>query len=517
MLCDPVATIKSTISDVFNYWCCERPDVMLASDETQCVTYAEAKNQVDLFAQALLNHGIKKGDRVCVLASPSVNFLVSFLGAVQIGAIWVGLNPKYTRREIEHVLNDTEATIVFIDDNSNHLHDHLFQLSGSGISFVSFNDRMTHGFIPYSTFTQSDDKQQSELVEPQDPACIIYTSGTTGAPKGALISQYSLCKTSAIQNRLFQQHYPRILNNLPINHIGCLGDITMYALCGGGFIAFQNKFDAEGCLALIEQHKLTVWGQIPTMFQLSLDALKNTVYDLSSLQLIVFSGAPASQTLIEQLRAICSNVVNAYGMTETVGSVTSSIGCNDEALVSTIGRPVEYYDVRIATPMGESLNPGDIGEIQVSGDFHMLGYWQNPTATRDTFTGDGWLKTGDLAKELQDGAYQLTGRMKEMFKSGGYNVYPLEVEQVLETVAGVQGAVVVSVPDSLYTEVGYAFIQTVESNSYSAEQFKVYCGDYLANYKIPKYFFNIAEFPYLPNGKIDKGLLKRMACNAIKS
>ncbi len=515
----PVISIRSTIPDVFNYWCNERPEELLASDASGSITYSQAKQQVDAFSQVLLNKGIEKGDRVCVLSPPNIHFLISFLGTVQIGAIWVGLNPKYTHREIKHIVEDTSTKLIFVhNQNSDSSCSSLLKSLKPEADIISFSNESNNIFKPYdSCITEKSNIQQKQPIYAQDPACIIYTSGTTGAPKGALIPHFGLTKTSAIQNRLLQHPYPRLLNNLPINHIGCLGDLTFYALCGGGFIAFQEKFDAEGCLALIEQHKLTLWGQVPTMFQLSLNALKNTSYDLTSLSTILFSGAPASQDLITQLRCICPNVVNAYGMTETVGSVTWAINCPDDILVTTIGYPIDDYNIRIASPEGDTIIAGDVGEIQVQGDFHMLGYWQNEEATNDAFTNDGWLKTGDLATENTDGSYKLTGRIKEMFKSGGYNVYPLEIEQVLETLPSIKKAIIICVPDSLYNEVGYAFIQPNEQVDLSSENLKNYCSKHLANYKVPKYFNQISELPYLPNGKIDKGKLKKMAHNAINN
>lgn len=507
---------KLTISDVLSEWQTKQPNALIAADTNETATYDQVAKRADDFAAALLSAKVRPGDRVCVLASPNINFLVSFLGTVKIGAIWVGLNPKYTAREIEHVLTDTSASIIFVDHGgSGQDFSDLFKTLKTDADIYSLSTEAFGVFKPYQTLISNAKSRPVPEVDPDQPACIIYTSGTTGAPKGAVITHHALTRTSAIQNALLREKHPRILNNLPINHIGCLGDLTMYALTGGGFLAFQEKFSAEGSLTLIEKHKLTMWGQIPTMFQLSLDVLKEKPYDLSSLKTILFSGAPASPALIAELRAITPDIVNAYGMTETVGSITWAINCDNAALANTIGSPVPDYNVRITSPEGNKVPKGEVGEIQVYGDCHMQEYWNNPSATNDTFTEDGWLKTGDLAIENPDGSYSLTGRIKEMFKSGGYNVYPLEVEQILEQIADVKKAIIVPVDDELYNEVGFAFIQTENADLMASDHLKQHCAGQLANYKIPKHFMHIKELPYLPNGKLDKGALKKRATQAL--
>jgi fatty-acyl-CoA synthase len=195
-------------------------------------------------------------------------------------------------------------------------------------------------------------------------------------------------------------------------------------------------------------------------------------------------------------------------MTETVGSVTFTFDSDDsEVLSDSIGWPVPEYGVRIAGETGP-VPAGSPGEIQVKGDFVCHGYWNRPEASRDLFTPDGWLRTGDLAVERPDGAYRLIGRLKEMFKSGGYNVYPREIEQVLESHPDVAMAAVIGMPDPLYQEVGHAFVMVVPGRTPTAEALELHCRTQLANYKVPKRFVIAAEFPMLPIGKIDKQALK---------
>jgi acyl-CoA synthetase (AMP-forming)/AMP-acid ligase II len=227
-------------------------------------------------------------------------------------------------------------------------------------------------------------------------------------------------------------------------------------------------------------------------------------------QLIIWEGAAAPADLVETLRAKCPAVANAYGMTETVGSVTFTYDSDDiDVLANTVGWPVPEYLVRIAGPDGQPAVPGTPGEVQVKGGFVTRGYWNRPDATEALFTSDGWLRTGDQAVERSDGAYRLIGRLKEMYKSGGYNVYPREIEQVLEGHPDVAMAAVIGVPDPLYQEVGHAFVLPHPERVLTAAVLERLCRDRLANYKVPKRFTITSGLPLLPVGKIDKQALRR--------
>jgi acyl-CoA synthetase (AMP-forming)/AMP-acid ligase II len=284
-----------------------------------------------------------------------------------------------------------------------------------------------------------------------------------------------------------------------------VGDITIDTLVPGGTIVFQDQFDPEAMLAAIEPERITFFGHVPTVLQLIVNHPRFDTVDWSSVELIIWEGAAAPAELIRRLADKCPNLANAYGMTETVGSVTFTFDATDvDVLANSIGWPVPEYGVRLVGEENRLVPPGETGEIQVKGDFVTLGYWNRPEATRDLFTSDGWLRTGDLAVLRPDGAYRLIGRLKEMFKSGGYNVYPREIELVLERHPDVAMAAVVGVPDPLYQEVGHAFVMVHPGRQPSPEDLEAHCRAELANYKVPKRFVVATELPMLPIGKIDK-------------
>ena len=224
------------------------------------------------------------------------------------------------------------------------------------------------------------------------------------------------------------------------------------------------------------------------------------------MQLIIWSGSAAPRDLILQLREICPNLSSSYGLTESVGSVTYAVGTDDlDILADTIGFPCPAYEFRLASPEGVEVGVGEPGEIQVRGDFIMLGYWNRPEATSEAIDAEGWLHTGDLGVSRPDGAIRLIGRLKEMFKSGGYNVYPREIEIALESHPAVRLAAVIGVPDPVYSEVGHAF---VVADGITEAELREHCRTRLANYKVPKRFTIRSDLPLLPIGKIDKRALR---------
>ena len=347
-----------------------------------------------------------------------------------------------------------------------------------------------------------------------DPALLVYTSGTTGKPKGALLPHRGLVKCSLVQREFIDITPLSAVNFFPINHVGCASDISGFLFVAGGCCHFLEKFDIDRSLQIIEAEKISLWIGGPTTFQMSLGAANFADYDLSSVQMIVWGGGAASMPLIEQLAALCPRLLNLYGQTETVGSITfTRPQASLEVLHNTVGRPPDCYEVLIIDADGNPQPAGEEGEIVVRGDFTFCGYLNRPEATAETIDAKGFLHTGDLGILRNDGNIQLVGRIKEMFKSGGYNVYPLEVEQVLQSHPLIEDAAVVAVPHELYGEVGYAYLQipTAQQAEFAIDDLKAFCAKRLANFKFPKQFELMTALPLLPIGKVDRKQLKQAA------
>jgi acyl-CoA synthetase (AMP-forming)/AMP-acid ligase II len=513
------------ISDYAGWWAAQRPEAEAVVLGDLRWTWAELSRRVDETARALLAAGVGAGDRVATLSPPHPDYLVTFLATCSIGALWLGLNPRYTLGELDYVVGDAEPSVIFtrtVIGDRDYRRD-LATLRGAHSSVRSTvvlgDDPLFGGAGSLAAFLAgAESVSAAELaarrraVDPGSAALIVYTSGTTGKPKGAMIPHRGLVQCSLVQGGVWTVDPLRILNNLPINHIGCVGDISCFALVAGGTIVFMESFDPDAIPAVIAAERITCWGQVPAMFAMTLGGEaegRRGGGGFSGLQLIVWSGSAAPRDLILRLGALCPRRSSSYGLTESVGSLTYVAGTDDlSILADTIGWPSPAYDFRIARPDGTEAAVGEAGEIQTRGDHIMLGYWRRPEATREAVDADGWLHTGDLAIRRPDGAITLVGRLKEMFKSGGYNVYPREVEIALEAHPSVHLAAVIGVPDPVYAEVGHAFVMVAPGATVAEDDLRAHCRERLANYKVPKRFTIAADLPLLPIGKIDKQALR---------
>jgi fatty-acyl-CoA synthase len=515
--------LLNKMSDFVPYYAARFPNRDALVIGNQRMTYQGFDARVNRVAKALLAVGVQPGDRVATMSTPHPDFFVIFLAASSIGAIWTGLNPKYQIDEYRYVVGDCEPVILltrtrigkrdYRSDIETLRHEvptlrKLVVLGGDPLCDESspLDEFLERGAM----FPDRDLAAARDAVDPVDPALIVYTSGSTGKPKGAVLPHRGLVRCSMTQHSCWNCEPLSLLNYLPINHIGCVGDISCYCLVGGGTLVFQEQFDPAEALEIYEQEAVTVFAGVPTALQMMLSVPDIDKRDLSAVQLAVWSGAAAPRSLAEQLLARFPLASNAYGMTETVGSVTFAVPSRDlDVLVDTVGRPVPGYEVRIVKPGGAVAQPGEEGEIQVRGDFVMKGYWRRPEATAEAIDGEGWLHTGDLAVELQDGNYKLVGRLKELFISGGYNVFPREIEQVIEAHPAIAMAAVIAVPNELFGEVGIAFAMLEPDANVSAEALQQFCRERLANYKVPKKFVTSKSLPMLPLGKIDKNALRK--------
>jgi len=481
------------------------------------LTYAATNELVDRVARALMAAGVSRGDRVAMMGNPRPEFFYHFLATTSVGATWVGLNPKYTSGELDHVVGDSQSSMLFGFGGTDPTA--IMELAARHRSIntvVLFDGPRLHKAMSWQDFLDGAERVSAEdlaarrdSIEPMDPACLVYTSGTTGRPKGALLTHrgFNLCNVIGVERKGLTDR--KVICNLPINHVGAIGDICGRTMTGGGTIFFQEKFSPADMLRLIEDERIDVMAGVPTMLQMCASHPGFEAADLSSVDLIAWGGAAMPPDLLENLVAKtgASVCTMGYGMTETTGGVTYS-GLHDsiELLTTTVGTPDSRQPLRIWHSDQREAKAGESGEIQVKGDCTMVGYWRMPEASRDAFTEDGWLHTGDLAVMRPDGHIRIVGRMSEMFKSGGYNVYPREVELALEEHPMVDIAVVVSIADPVFQEVGVAFV--MGDAGLDPGDVRTFARARLANYKAPKEIIVLDALPMLPIGKVDKKALK---------
>ncbi|MEX6725799.1 class I adenylate-forming enzyme family protein [Parapedomonas caeni] len=493
------------------------------------LSYADLDRTVDRYACALLAAGLQAGDRVAMIVTPRPEFLLMLLGAMRAGVVWVGVNPKYKREEMRHVLGDCQPRLLvsIVQDPAGRRYDaDLVQLAAdvdSIATVVTIDGAVPGCGMTLAAFLAAGDASAASLADQlnqgrrRDPVSIVYTSGSTGKPKGAVLSHDSFFHSYKALSESFIGHEHlraghRVICNLPTNHVGCQSDLCGNSLIDGGTIVFMETFDPAGILDMVERERITMLGGLPLMHQAVFDQPDLEAHDLSSVQVVAWGGAPMPAALLKRLYARGYFFALHYGLTE--GGSINSVSPPDAdftTLTETIGRPDHDNEYRVVDADGKVVADHGIGEVQIRGPGVTLGYFNNPEATAAAFTADGWFRTGDQVMCLPGGYWRFVGRIVEMFKSGGYNVYPREVELALEAHPDVAAVAVIGVPDPRYDEVGWAFVLPRVGARLEEEQLRQYASAHLANYKVPKRFLIRAELPLLPVGKVDKPALRQEA------
>lgn len=512
------------ISDYVDRYALRTPQATAVVCSGRRIDYGTLKRRVDAFAKALLAAGVRKRDRVAMLSTPRAEFWIAFLATAKLGAIWVGLNPRYSVRECDYVVADAGPLLLvaIAEYGGTRYQAHVDALLGAhpGISAVAFAGSLG-GAVPLDDFVAEgrrigDAELQAAAagVATLDPALIVYTSGSSGQPKGAVLTHYGLSYGAMLQTAHFGLESPSIVVSFPVNHVASVADTCATTLVKGGKIVFLEHFDPAQSIEATAAERCTLIGGVPTMYQLQMSSPAFARADLSSLELALWGGAAMPEEIIRRLQALGVRLMTAYGMTETATHVTYTAPEADvDVLANTVGKPDPRCELRIATADGRPSSEDNAGEIQLKADFLMAGYWNRDEATRAAHTEDGWFRTGDVGYLRDDGNLRLVGRMSDMFKSGGYNVYPREIEAVLEQHGAVAMAAVVSRPDGLYQEVGCAWIETEAGQDVGVDELEAWCRERLANYKVPKSFRVVEKLPLLPVGKIDKQALRRMTAD----
>jgi acyl-CoA synthetase (AMP-forming)/AMP-acid ligase II len=509
-----------TVTAYLEHYAAATPDVPLVVHGERRMTYAEALAQARRLASALLGSGVRPGDRFAVYCHPHVDCLMLFLAGAHMGALFVGLNPKHSVDELAHVIDDAEPKLLFVLDRSEAEHAEKIEalvaraenppkvVAGEGVSALA-------GFMEGRNAGDTAVERARAALRPDDPVGMVYTSGSSGAPKGALLLNGPMMRSYAVQAGHWYDERPVGVADLPVNHIGFVADNCMTLMVAGGTIHVLERWTPEGILGLIERERLNFWWTQTTLMLLATRSERWRTTDLSSLYLIAFGGAAVSKSMIDALAKTGVPLGTGYGSTEVHGNVTyADRGAPPEVLINTVGRPHAEFEVRIVHDDGTPCEQGEEGEIVVRSDTLFGGYRDRSGAIDPARDAEGWYHTKDTARERDDGNYVLTGRKDNMFKSGGYNVYPREVEQVLERHPAVTAATVVSVRDPTWTRVGHAFVMTAPEAEVGEEELRDFARRHLANYKVPKRLVLCSELPMLPTGKVDVRALSEAAASA---
>ncbi|MFC0863891.1 class I adenylate-forming enzyme family protein [Sphaerimonospora cavernae] len=488
-------------------------------------TYEEHFRLAATLAHRLVDdYGVRKGDRVAIAMRNYPEWIVSFSAALAVGAVAVPLNAWWTEQELTYGLADSGAKVVIADG------ERAERLSGAGLPVIVTRgdgaDRANWAsWAEVLGEVRADVTLPPVEVGPEDPATIFYTSGTTGRPKGALGSNlnlgqapmtvaYATMRGVALSGRDPAGAAGKRTNTLlavPLFHAtGCFAVLLTTMFSGGGLV-LMYKWDAGVALELIEREKVTGMTGVPTNAWQLLSHPSLRDRDISSLGSISYGGAPAPPKLLERVTELLPGRTpsNGYGMTETSALAIYNSGRDYLAKPDSIGHPLAVVDVKVCDPLGEELPPGQVGELCVRGPIVIMGYWNRPGATAETFV-DGWLHTGDLARVDEEGFVYVVDRAKDMVIRGGENVYCAEVEAALFEHPAVDDAAVIGIPDDELGEQVGAVVRFRPGSAATTEELREFLRGRLAAFKVPvRFWFRDAELPRNPGGKVLKTLLRQ--------
>lgn len=537
------------------------------------LTFAQFDRLVDQLAQSLLALGLTRHDHIAVWLGNSLEWTLCFCACARIGAVVVPINTRYTAAEAGYILKQSDAKALVLStelyglnyldmlehiapslkqathnllditelsalkrvilhdtsDDRNHRaeNDHTPQYSiplnkllkqGPGLDALQVAFATPTG-LAHLSLSQASATSTLSLAEPtvtvEDVLLICYTSGTTGKPKGVMHNHRVLKQATRVGLALDLKPGGRMLGHMPLYHVAGLYMGFVPALTLGACFVNMPQWDTGRALELLEQERITAFGGIPTHF---VDLVNHPTVgqrNLSSIENAWIGGSPVMQATFENFQRTLGlkQLMSTYGMTENTIS-TSFNRLTDPLEVCCQNRApiLGPSEVKIIDPVsGEEQPRGEVGEIWCRGETVMLGYYKNPEATQATITPEGWLKTGDLGRFDSEGFLSVTGRLKEMYKTGGTNVYPAEVEQLLIQHPAIALIAIVGVPDPRLDEVGFAFIQTHPNQQITHTELRAFCKGKLADYKVPRYLKVLAAIPRTTTGKIQRSALLELA------
>ncbi len=477
--------------------------------------YAELDERATRVALHLLDHfDIEPGDRVACLSTNRMEYLDLYFACAKIGAILTPLNHRLPASEIIELLDDcTPKVLVFelrfadVVDAARPIRTSLkvWAIDAAGeepspacmASVLSKEETMSGKFQAYD-------------AAEDDVAMVLYTSGTTGCAKGAMIT-YRQIHWNALNTIIGLSLTDADVSflNMPLHHTGGWHVLFTPLMLLGGRVVLQPRFDAEQCNRLVGREGITILFGVPTTLRMMAEATNFAEADLTKVRFAIFGGESCPLPLIEAYADRGVAMRQGYGLTEAGPNCFSLPAADATRRQGSIGFPNFFVDVRLCGEDGVVVGPGEVGELQIRGPNVFAGYWNNPQATAQAFDED-WLATGDLMTRDEEEYYYFVGRKKEMYVSGGENVYPVQVERVLQEHSAVALAAVMGMPDPKWGECGWAFLQLHEGATAGEADLQAWCERHLARFQCPSKFVFVDEMPLGTSGKCDKlALAKR--------
>jgi long-chain acyl-CoA synthetase len=463
------------------------------------LTYSVLDNSSARIAALLEAKGLERGDRVGLMMPNVPYFPAIYYGVLRAGGIVVPMNVLLKGREVAFYLGDSGARFLFA------WHD-FAEAAEAGAGEAGTETILVKPGEFEQLVMEHEPAGEVAGSSAEDTAVILYTSGTTGKPKGAELTHANLRRNCTVTQTTLGEfsHEDVMLGALPLFHTFGQTCTMNSAVAIGACVTMLPRFDPEKALAIIERDKVTVFQGVPTMYNAMLHADGADTVDASCLRLCMSGGAAIPVELIRgfEEKFGCA-ILEGYGLSET-SPVASFNHPDRERKPGSIGTPIEGVEMQVWDDDGNEVPQGEVGEIVIRGHNVMKGYWERPDATEESIDGDGWFRTGDMAKMDEDGYFFIVDRKKDLIIRGGYNVYPREIEEVLYEHPAIQEAAVLGVPDeSLGEEVGAAVVLK-KGESLDADEIKSYVKEQVAAYKYPRKVWFEDELPKGPTGKILK-------------
>ena len=489
---------STTLGELFGEVADAFPDALAYIEGDDQLTFREWVQRADALAAELTDRGVREGDVVALFLPSSIDFAVGYAAASRLGGVATGLNTRLGPREIRAILAKCEPAVLLHDADGDPVPD-----GAPRPLVVMRRDEMRN------TAASARPLVTPPRAQPGDPACIVWTSGTTGTPKGAWFDHRAL-HASAEMSGILSAPFDRRSMPLPFAHAGYMNklwdQLDFVITC----VLLPGVWTAQGLLDVLVRHRVTGGQGVPTQWTKLLELPELAEADLSSLRLASTGSAPVSPELAERMRTrLGCPIVVRYACTESSTMTGTEPDDPPEVLLHTVGRPRPGVEMMLVDDDGKEVAPGETGIIRMRTACQMRGYWNDPERTSEVMSDDGWILTGDLGRFRDDGNLVLCGRVTEMYIRGGYNVYPLEVENVLMEHPAVERAAVLGVPAPVIGEIGVAFV--VPSGSHAAptrEELQAWCRERLADYKAPDRVEIVDDLPITAMLKVDKSALR---------
>jgi fatty-acyl-CoA synthase len=467
------------------------PDRIALEQGERTITYAELDRRAAAAAAMMAERGVREGDRVAILSRNRIAFFEILFGCAKLGAILVPLNWRMPPPELDHLLDDCEPVLLFREGDAGTL--------STRLPTIDLDANYEDGLARAAAIAL-------RRAWPEDATWyLLYTSGTTGRPKGVIYTyRMALANAVNIGTAIDLRSTDTTLCFLPHFHTAGINLHSLPTLFAGGRVIVLESFEPEEIVRLLEARRLDALFAVPTVYQALVEHSRFADAPLGHVRHWGCGGAPLPDRLVERYKPLGVRICNGMGMTETGPTAFLLDPADAWDRIGSVGKPQLLCGVRIVDEAGRDVADGEVGDLLFGGPSVTPGYWRNPEANAAAFTSDGWLRSGDLVRRDGDGFHYVVGRRKEMFISGGANIYPAEIENVLSDHPEVAEAAVVAAPDPYWGEIGQAFVLPVDGARLTPADLEAHCRARLAGYKVPRHFEIVGDFPRTATGKIQK-------------